>query len=175
MTVPGGILGPESQSSVPSAEEIVLARDQIEDLHREIENLPKSFRVAVVLRYFEGMTLDEIAVHLDWPVGTVRSRLARARDKLRLALNRQRLALPAGALGWTLSPRSASAFVPSGLCELTTAAAIKFAAGRASDATASAAASVLAREVVQTMVLRRMTLVALTLLCSGTLAMAAAT
>jgi RNA polymerase sigma factor (sigma-70 family) len=173
MTSPDWVSSGALELSVPSAEETMLAREQTEGLHREIERLPKSFRVAVVLRYFEGLSLDEIAGRMDWPVGTVRSRLARARDKLRLGLTRRGLALPAGALGWALSPRSASAFVPSPLCDTTTTGAIHFAAGHSSDGAVSTAALILAREVGRTMVLRRISLVALKLLLSGSLALCA--
>ncbi len=49
----------------------------------------------------------------DGPVGTLRSRLARAREKLRTGLARRGVALPAAALGVVLAPRSASASVSS--------------------------------------------------------------
>jgi RNA polymerase sigma factor (sigma-70 family) len=79
--------GPDSRvlagSPVESAEESAIGREQAEALHDEIDRLPQSFRLPVVLSYFEGLTLDEVARRLHWPAGTVRSRLARARDKLR--------------------------------------------------------------------------------------------
>ena len=74
---------PGSGSSVPvepmvqPAEQPALAREQAEALHEEIGRLPGSFRLPVVLCYFEGLTLDEAARRLRWPAGTVRSRLAR--------------------------------------------------------------------------------------------------
>ena len=77
---------PSSDSSVPlestvrSAEDVAIAREHAEALHDEIDRLPRSFRLPVVLCYFEGLTLDEAARRLRWPAGTVRSRLARARE-----------------------------------------------------------------------------------------------
>ncbi len=59
----------------------------------------RAFRLPVVLCYFEGLSHDEAARRLQWPVGTVRSRLARARDKLRPGLAR-RGSRRAGGRGW---------------------------------------------------------------------------
>jgi hypothetical protein len=63
--------------------------DQADVVHQELTRLPEKFRAPVVLCYLEGLTHDEAAARLSWPVGTVRSRLARARDKLRSRLNRR--------------------------------------------------------------------------------------
>ena len=90
-----------------------------------------AFRLPVVLCYFEGLTLDEAARRLRCPAGTVRSRLARARDKLRRGLTRRGVVLPAAAFAAALDSRSASASVSSSLCDITTQAAIDFAAGQA--------------------------------------------
>ena len=70
-----------------------------------------------MLCYFEGLTLDEVSRRLHWPVGTVRSRLARARDKLRRGLARRGVVLPAAAIAAALSPKPAAASVSSVLCE----------------------------------------------------------
>ena len=50
-------------------------------LHDEVNRLPAKYRAPVVLCYFEGRTHEEAAAALQWPVGTVRSRLSRARDR----------------------------------------------------------------------------------------------
>ncbi len=55
----------------------------------EVNRLPEKYRAPIVLCYFEGLTHDEAATRLRWPVGTVRSRLARARDRLRVQLARR--------------------------------------------------------------------------------------
>ena len=49
-------------------------------LHQEVSHLPEKYRVPIVLCYFEGLTHDEAASRLGWPLGTVKGRLARARD-----------------------------------------------------------------------------------------------
>jgi RNA polymerase sigma factor (sigma-70 family) len=66
--------------------------DLIEVLHREIDRLPERHRNVIVLCDLEGRSYEEAARHLRCPVGTVRSRLARAREKLREALSRRGLA-----------------------------------------------------------------------------------
>lgn len=62
-------------------------RDQI---RLAIESLPVMYREVVVLRDIEGLSYKEISVVLDCPAGTVMSRLARAREKLRMLLDRGR-------------------------------------------------------------------------------------
>ena len=60
-----------------------------EDLEAALARLPEAHRVVVLLSDLEGFTYGEIAAALDIPVGTVRSRLARARSALQKALWRQ--------------------------------------------------------------------------------------
>ncbi len=57
-----------------------------EDLERAIDALPEEFRVVVVLAHVQGFSYREIADALDVPIGTVRSRLARARARLQKTL-----------------------------------------------------------------------------------------
>ena len=54
-----------------------------EQVRRAIEQLPLEFREIVLLREYEELSYEEIATMLQCPVGTVMSRLARARSKLR--------------------------------------------------------------------------------------------
>jgi len=55
-------------------------------LLRALEALPVEYREAIVMREMEGLSYKEIAGATGVPMGTVMSRLARARDRLRLAL-----------------------------------------------------------------------------------------
>lgn len=57
-----------------------------EDIEAALDALPDGFRVVIVLADVEGMKYQEIARVLDVPVGTVRSRLARARSQLQKSL-----------------------------------------------------------------------------------------
>ena len=47
-----------------------------------IEKLPEEMRIAITLREFEGMSYEEIAEAMDCPIGTVRSRIFRAREAI---------------------------------------------------------------------------------------------
>ena len=73
-------------------------------LHEEVGRLPEKYRAAVVLCYWEGLTHEQAADRLRWPVGTVRSRLSWARQRLRARLIRRGLA-PAIAVGEVSSLR----------------------------------------------------------------------
>ena len=58
-------------------------------LRAALETLPLEFREALVLRELEGLSYKEIAEVAEVPVGTVMSRLARARRQLQISLNRK--------------------------------------------------------------------------------------
>ena len=51
-----------------------------------IKNLPESFRIAIILREFQGLSYEEIAQTTNSSIGTVKSRISRARIKLQEAL-----------------------------------------------------------------------------------------
>lgn len=64
-----------------STPEHLLLRDEIEDqIFRTIESLPDELREVILLREIEGLSYDEIALKVNCPIGTVRSRLFRARE-----------------------------------------------------------------------------------------------
>lgn len=61
--------------------EHILLRDEIErKIFKLIQGLPDDLQQAITLREIEGLTYEEIAELMDCPVGTVRSRIFRARD-----------------------------------------------------------------------------------------------
>ena len=61
-------------------------------IQEEIGRLPEKYRAAVVLCYLEGLTHEMAAERLGWPVGSVKSRLAWARERLRVRLTRRGVA-----------------------------------------------------------------------------------
>jgi RNA polymerase sigma factor (sigma-70 family) len=58
-------------------------------IHEELSRLPERYRAPLILCYLEGLTHDQAAARLSWPVGTVKSRLSRGRDRLRERLLRR--------------------------------------------------------------------------------------
>ncbi len=105
-------------------------------LHEEVSRLPERYRIPIVLCYLEGVTQEEAATRLGWPIGTVRSRLSRARERLRGRLTRRGIAYSAGALSGALAGDISAA--PSVLVGTTVKAAMRFATGRAAADVASA-------------------------------------
>jgi RNA polymerase sigma-70 factor (ECF subfamily) len=70
-----------SQADAPDA---ALAREQIRRLlEQAVADLPNVFRTVFVLREIEGLSSEETAAVLDVPVATVKTRLLRARRRLR--------------------------------------------------------------------------------------------
>ncbi len=99
-------------------------------LDRELSRLPERHRAVVVLCDLEGLSYDQAASALGWPMGTVKSRLARGREQLRARLIRRGVApalAAAGALGLSDSALGA---VPHGLSQMTVSAAVALTARR---------------------------------------------
>ena len=70
-------------------EELAVAADEGRRVMEGLSRLPTVFREAVVLRDLEGLSYEEIAEVLGVRVGTVRSRIARGREQLRLLLEKR--------------------------------------------------------------------------------------
>src|SRR4051794_40093771 len=83
------------------------AHDLGEILHGEVDRLPVRYRAVVVLCLLEGHTHEQAARYLGCPVGTVQSRLARGRRRLRDRLTRRGLAPASGGLVALMSPSPA--------------------------------------------------------------------
>ena len=82
-----------------------------------------------MLCYLEGQTHEEAARQLKWPIGTVKGRLARARDLLQSRLVRRGLTPAVGALSLALSPDS-SAALHRELLDRTVKSSLKLAVGQ---------------------------------------------
>ena len=63
-------------------ERLLLNQEIVEVIKAAIDKLPEEMRIAIMLREFEGMSYEEIALAMDCPVGTVRSRIFRAREAI---------------------------------------------------------------------------------------------
>ena len=80
-------VAPWSHQRIPEEPERAVSRKQFcEDLDQALHQLPEAFRIVVMLADVEGLSYKEVAETLQCPIGTVMSRLYRARQLLRKAL-----------------------------------------------------------------------------------------
>ena len=79
--------GREPMADRSFSPEDTVVRGAVGDIvQREVMNLPEKYRIVVVMRHLQGMSIEEIADQLDLPSGTVKTHLFRARDMLRSRL-----------------------------------------------------------------------------------------
>ncbi|MDT8320150.1 MAG: RNA polymerase sigma factor RpoE [Xanthomonadales bacterium] len=77
----------ESRLKEQGTPENELMRDEIrQTVYDTIAQLPDDLRTAIMLREIEGMSYEDIATTMDCPIGTVRSRIFRAREAIDLKL-----------------------------------------------------------------------------------------
>ena len=133
------------------------------ELHAEVARLPAKYRIPIVLCYFEGLTHEQAASRLGWPVGTVKTRLARARDRLRWRLEGR---------GWSsarwiptepLRPSDLDE-VPRLLLDSTTRAAIGFISGAGDGGFTSSGVLAIVQGVLKTMLIHKLRLATIALL-----------
>ena len=144
-------------------------------LHEEIGRLPERFRSALVLCYLEGLTLEMTADQLGCPVGTIHSRLATARERLRRRLTHRGVAptvIPVDLLRLPLipAPQSAalSSSVPVALASSTVRGALRVGTGAGALAgIVSAEAVTLMEAILKTMVTTKLVLSTTTVLVAG--------
>lgn len=74
--------GSEALQEVSTPENLALTDEIKRTVFSAIEALPEDLRTAITLRELEGLSYEEIAEIMDCPVGTVRSRIFRARDAI---------------------------------------------------------------------------------------------
>ena len=68
-------------------ERLLLTQEMLDTIKVALSTLPEEMRIAIELREFDGMSYEEIAVAMDCPVGTVRSRIFRARATIDNMIN----------------------------------------------------------------------------------------
>lgn len=73
----------EPLSDWPSPERLYESKQIGLALHKSIRKLPPKLRTAIILKEIEGLSYEEIADVLDVSIGTVKSRISRARDELK--------------------------------------------------------------------------------------------
>lgn len=115
-------------------------------LDQEVSRLPEKYRQAFILCYLQGRTNEQAAALLGCPLGTLLSRLARARERLRGRLTRRGLALSAGTLAAVLGGQATAAVVPTVLTHATVAATAAFMGGGTTAGTLSTTVSAAAEE-----------------------------
>jgi RND family efflux transporter MFP subunit len=141
--------------------------DLLPEVQEEVDRLPERYRSPIVLCYLEGRTHDEAASQLRIPVGTVKIRLSRGRERLRSRLIRRGLAPAVVASTLSVPARAA---LPAPLMDITVRAAMQVAAFRAAGVSASVAA--LVHGVLRAMFINKLKAVAVFAAASMTLVVA---
>jgi len=131
----------------------------------EVDRLPERLRRAVVLCYLEGLTTEEAARRLGCPRGTVLSRLAAARERLRGRLTKRGLGSPAAGLAAVFVPTTA----PAGLIAPAVRASLAYAAGTVAAAEVAPRVIGWADGVIRAMMLTKLKFAAGVVLAAGLL------
>ncbi len=139
-------------------------------LQAEVERLPDRLRAVVILCYWEGLTHEQAAARLGCPLGTVRSRVARARGVLHRRLSRRGLEPVAGVM---LAAFESPAFLKAGALEIpaalvnSTVQIAEQAAGGSLAQLASPSIIALVRKVIGSMFMAKLRTVAFSMLLIG--------
>jgi len=72
----------DNLTDISTPEAVLASREIAQTVNAVIEELPEELRTAIVLREIEGMSYEDIAQSMDCPIGTVRSRIFRAREAI---------------------------------------------------------------------------------------------
>ena len=78
----GDLVEDVTRADVDTPDRVLLSRQIGETVNAAMESLPSELRPAITLRESEGLSYEEIAELMDCPIGTVRSRIFRAREAI---------------------------------------------------------------------------------------------
>ena len=121
-------------------------------LHDELGSLPRSFREPLILCYLDGLTQEQAAAQLRCPLGTIQSRLARGRAKLKTQLEKRSVGLPSAFTPANQSGGLPSFSAPQAWTEATVRMALEFAHAK-TPAIGGTASVALAERICRTIVL----------------------
>jgi RNA polymerase sigma factor (sigma-70 family) len=131
------------------------SHDDAAVLHEEIDRLPERYRLPVLLCDLECQSHQEAARTLGWPLGTVKSRQARGRQRLRARLSRRGMS---GALPVGFGCKSIHSFVPDSLVQATAKAAVRSVSRGPAAQAVSAAVSSLVSNTLRAMIMTRVSI-----------------
>jgi RNA polymerase sigma factor (sigma-70 family) len=159
--------------AAPEPEPEADRQDFRQALDEEVHRLPAKYRAPIVLCFLEGRTNAQAAQELRCPVGTVVTRLARARKRLHGRLTRRGLGVSAGLFATALSSTGLPATARAAVRDATVKAAPIFAADRAAAGLISPKVAALTRGALTAMMMSKVKLaaalvLALCLLGTGT-------
>ena len=138
------------------------------DLEEELQRLPLKLKTPLILCYLEEQSHERAAQQLQWPLGTLKSRLVQARELLRKRMMRRGHFLVSGAVVALLKQQgTAAGALPSVLVSATTKAALGYVTGTLSGASMEVAA--LAENMVHLMFLTKLKSAMLALVTFGLL------
>ncbi len=132
-------------------------------LYEELARLPEGERAPLVLCYLQGLTRDEAAQRLGCPLGTLKHRLERARERLHQRLTRRGIGLGA-ALPTLLLTRTPAPAISADLVSRVVQAGVAFASGSASGGALSLPAVTLAESALNVAILGKVKVAAICLL-----------
>jgi RNA polymerase sigma factor (sigma-70 family) len=153
-----------AEVATPGRADDVAWRDLRPVLDEEIDRLPEKYRAPFVLCYLQGHTNEEAAEQLRCPKGTILSRLARGRERLRSRLARRGLSLSAAGMITAMCQHASAAVPLPALVSSTIKAAMPFAAGQAAAGLVAPSVAALTEGVLRAMFLTKTNLMTVALL-----------
>ncbi len=153
------------EAPAPDCIQDLLWNDLRPVLDQEIERLPEKYRAPFVLCYLQSKTNAAAALELQCPEGTIVTRLARARARLRQRLSQRGVTLSIGCLAATIDQYAVPTALLTDSIRAVTGVALEFGVGRVIIGQVTNAKSVLlAKGVLKTMVLTKMKTAAILIL-----------